>query len=514
LDHLILARILKACLYLRKKNRVPKFPHTRAEQTAVLNLPQLIATGCNSLLALSAKLAIILFLTGLPLLLEAQDECLDPSGDCTLANPVEFQIDRFATCGDTLFLSPSQELCNSWTIPDDVNFFYGTGEDSSAIHLIIDQCYPEPIIVDGITNTPSGSGIASCDTRLVYHIRPNIDTLSRGLNCAEFTSLDSLNLSQFSSCGCDSLLLEFFLDEVIDTTYLNRESCDPADEGINTEILTASTGCDSILIITTAINGIPELFLEDAYACAGEAAFLDAFALQEGTYRWQDGSTGFGLEVTEPGTYTVTFTDNNGCVASSSASAFFTDIEIDLQIFVAEELLLSSDPLKVWEGSAIEMEAVVSTTPFNYQIIWNGGPEIGDTTYNYIATVDETFRVAVIDSLGCFGTASIDITVQPIQVYVPSAFSPNGDQINDLFGVYTSPNVAEMRLQLFSRTGGTVFDERLSPTGLLDQGIVWDAWNGSYRGRRLNPQVFAYQLWYRAIQGEWKNISGDVTMVR
>lgn len=493
---------------------MPKFPHTRADHTTVLTLPKLIAVGHNTLFALSAKLAVILFLTGLPFLLEAQDECLDPTGDCTLASPVEFQIDRFAICGDTLFLTPTEELCNSWIIPDGVNFFYGAGGDSSAIHLIIDQCYPEPIIVDGTTNTPSGSGIASCDTRFVYHINPDIDTLSSGLNCAEFASLDSLNLIQLSSCGCDSLLLEFFLDEAIDTTYLNRESCDPADAGTNTEILTASTGCDSILIITTEINGIPELFLEDAYACEGETAFLDAYALREGTYRWQDGSTGAVLEVTEPGTYSVTFTDNNGCVASRSASAFFTDIEIDLQTFVAEELLLSSDPLKVWEGSAIEMEAVVSTTPFNYQIIWNGGPEIGDTTYNYIATVDETFRVAVIDSLGCFGTASIDITVKPIQVYVPSAFSPNGDQVNDLFRVYTSPNVAEMRLQLFSRTGGTVFDERLSPTGFLDQGIVWDAWNGTYRGRRLNPQVFAYQLWYRAIQGEWKNISGDITMVR
>jgi hypothetical protein len=74
--------------------------------------------------------------------------------------------------------------------------------------------------------------------------------------------------------------------------------------------------------------------------------------------------------------------------------------------------------------------------------------------------------------------------------------------------------VEEVRLQIFSRTGGTVFDQRLEPTEQLPQGIIWQGWDGTYRGKRLNPQLFAYQLWYRAIQGEWKNISGEVSLVK
>ena len=450
----------------------------------------------------------------LPYVGNAQDECLDPGGDCTLATPIEFQNTIFVSCGDTVRLNPTQELCNTWTIDNDVNFSYGFGDDSLAVFVIIDQCYQEALYVDGVTNTPSGTGIASCDTRIVYHLVPALDTIQQGLDCANFAALDSLQANLPSSCGCDSLLVNYFLDDVIDTTYLYAQSCIPSEVGISMDTLTASSGCDSILITSTELNDSPELFLEDVYACVGEMALLQAYALEEGTYLWNTGGNDYSLEVSEPGTYSVTFTDENGCTATQSATVGFTDISVELTPTVAEHLLLSTNPLEVWQGSAIEMEVLVSNTPYPYEIIWDGGPEIGDTTFNYIASSSGSFQVAAIDSIGCAGVAEVEILVRPIGVYVPTAFSPNGDNNNDFFSVYSSPNVEEVRLQIFSRTGGTVFDERLEQTEQLSQGIIWQGWDGTYRGKRLNPQLFAYQLWYRAIQGEWKNISGEVSLVK
>lgn len=449
----------------------------------------------------------------LPMVGYAQDECLDPGGDCTLANPVEFQNTIYVTCGDTVRLNPTQELCNTWTIDQSVNFSYGLGEDSMAVIVVIDQCYPEALYVDGITNTPSGTGIASCDTRIVYHLAPAIDTIQEGVDCATYLALDSLHVNLISSCGCDSLLVAYFLDEIIDTTYVYAQSCLPAEVGVSVDTLTAVSGCDSILITTTELNA-PELYLEDTYACVGDVATLQAYALEEGSYQWDTGESGYQLAVTEPGVYTVTFTADNGCIASQSASVGFTDISVALTPIVADHLLLSTNPLVVWQGSAIEMEVIVTETPFSYDIIWNGGPEIGDSTFNYIASSTSNFIVAAIDSIGCAGFVEIEIQVRPIGVYVPTAFSPNGDMTNDYFSIYSSPNVEEVRLQIFSRTGGTVFDQRLDPTQQLQQGVIWQGWDGTYRGKRLNPQLFAYQLWYRAIQGEWKNISGEVSLVK
>ncbi|WP_367389364.1 gliding motility-associated C-terminal domain-containing protein [Lewinella sp. LCG006] len=465
-------------------------------------------------LSLGVNVFRIMMLVILPLMGYTQDECLDPGGDCTLANPVEFQNTVYVRCGDTVRLNPTQELCNTWTIDPSVNFSYGQGEDSTAVFLVIDQCFPEPIYVDGITNTPSGTGIASCDTRLVYHLLPAIDTMQQGVDCLTYSALDSLQELLPSSCGCDSILVNYFLAEIIDTTYLFAESCLPAEVGVSVDTLTAMSGCDSIVITTTNLNELPELFLDDANACIGDVATLQAFALQEGTYLWDNGESGYEIEVTTPGTYSVTFTAENGCTATQSANVLFTDISLELTTTVADHLLLSENPLTVWQGSAIEMEALVTETPFPYDIIWNGGPEIGDSTFNYIATSSTNFIVAAIDELGCASFVEITIQVRPIGVYIPTAFSPNGDNNNDYFSVYTSPNVEEVRLQIFSRTGGTVFDQRLSPTEQLAQGIIWQGWDGTYRGKRLNPQLFAYQLWYRAIQGEWINISGEVNLVK
>ena len=99
-----------------------------------------------------------------------QDQCFDPGGDCTLSSPQQFDVPVEVTCGDTVMLLATQELCNTWTVPEDVQYFPGIGEDSTSIYVIVDRCAFDDIIVDGITETPSGSGTASCDRRLIYQL--------------------------------------------------------------------------------------------------------------------------------------------------------------------------------------------------------------------------------------------------------------------------------------------------------------------------------------------------------
>ena len=162
----------------------------------------------------------------------------------------------------------------------------------------------------------------------------------------------------------------------------------------------------------------------------------------------------------------------------------------------------------------MELMTVVTGTPFPYEVIWNGGPELGTPVLNYIAQENTTIKVAVIDSVGCVGTSTLELQVPPTSVYVPTAFSPNADNINDVLDIYTSRNVAEVRLQVFSRTGNLVFDDLLSPIAPTQQGLVWRGWDGTFNGKRLQPQVLVTQVWYRAIRGEWETVAGDVVLVR
>lgn len=469
----------------------------------------LVRKSCRSFLA--TALALFGF-CGISL---AQGDCFDPGGDCTLSSPQQFDVPTEVVCGDTVRLLATQELCNTWTVPDDLQYFQVEGEDSTSLFVIVDRCSFEDIIVDGITETPSGSGTASCDRRLIYQLYTTPDTISQGLACADFFALDSTVVQLTSTCGCDSLLINYFNLGGADTTYTQATTCDPVEVGTQTDEYIASTGCDSVVITNTTLAVTDALFIENQLACVGQVATLWAFQAGEPNYEWSTGQSGPSIEISQSGTYFVTTTDSNGCQNVAEATVTFSDIEISLEPSIAGPLLLAENPLQVWEGAAIQMDLIVSGTPYGYEVVWNGGPEIGnDSTYNYVATETDFFTVAVIDSIGCFAIDSVWVEVRPLQVYAPTAFSPNEDGNNDQYEVFTSPNVAELRLQIYARTGGLVFDQVLREPESLPSGLRWPAWDGQYKGRLLDPQVFAFQLWYRALRGEWQLISGDLTLTR
>jgi len=555
---------------------------------------------------LMVKKIAILFGLLVPLALFGQDNnCFNPNGDCTLVGALEFHYDIIANCGDTVQLLPTSELCNTWSVAPGINFWYGTDLDSSTIYVVADQCFSEPFVVDGITNTPSGTGIASCDIKIAYTVLLRADTLQTDIPCADFLALDSLYETLQRACGCASLVQAYTSDlsPCIDcgtqciflagtthttgggtagadiqvtytrngtpatatlsnwtggvdqlvcfpstdeltilqvnssfpagtsgsasveawvvshpgeavTTDLTAYTCNPAEVGMTRDTLLAASGCDSIVTTFTELYPPPALVLEDQYGCVGETVTLRAVVPTPVTYEWNTGATTATLEVLEPGQYTVTVTNIQGCQATASAEAVFSDISVALTVSVAEELLISTIPLVVWQAAAIQLDAVVSGTQLPYDIIWNGGPEVGTATFNYIVEEDGEIRVAVIDSLGCVGTAAIAFRVPPTSVFVPTAFSPNEDQINDYFNIYTSPNVAEVRLQVFSRRGSLLFDRLLQPLEQDRQGLVWEGWDGTINGKRLNAQVLVAQVWYRPIRGEWEITAGSVTLVR
>lgn len=550
------------------------------------------------------RIELLLFIF-LPFLCFGQTECFDPSADCTFFGSVEFEIERPVTCGDTIELLPTEQLCNTWDIPDDLNFEFGIGSDSSSVYVVIDRCFNDSIIVDGITNTPSGSGIASCNTSFIYTFSPVIDTILQEIPCEDFYALVSESELSQGECGCDSLRINFTTDftncipcnqqcifikgeltiedgsttgaEVIVTYQLNgetltatrtnwlgrteellcfniednlivlniqstlpsgingsvsaetwidnntgivsmtnifMETCHPNEVGIVMDTLVASTGCDSILITTTELITLPELTVGDQQVCIGETITLQAIINHDVTFEWNTGEFTSEIKITNEGIYTLTVTDEDGCTATTTAEAIFKDIELELFASVADPFLLNELPLEVWQGSAVEMSVHVSGTLFPYEILWDKGPEVGDSIYHYIANQSGELTVAVIDSIGCIATQTIEIIVRPIAIYVPNAFSPNEDNNNDFLNIYTSPNVEEIRLQFFSRTGSLVFDEALLISEQNNEGIEWRGWDGLFKNKQLTPQVFVYLLRYRAIRGEWAFITGDVVLIK
>jgi gliding motility-associated-like protein len=95
-------------------------------------------------------------------------------------------------------------------------------------------------------------------------------------------------------------------------------------------------------------------------------------------------------------------------------------------------------------------------------------------------------------------------------VYVPNAFSPNGDNINDVFTLYPGPQVLNIKSFLvFDRWGETVYRYESAAPGEPAMG-----WDGTHRGRLMNPAVFTWFAEIELVNGAVKILQGDVNLVR
>lgn len=133
------------------------------------------------------------------------------------------------------------------------------------------------------------------------------------------------------------------------------------------------------------------------------------------------------------------------------------------------------------------------------------------------ATLDfapqEDLRLCVLVEYGdgCTTEDCIDVRVEQVrQVYIPNIFSPDGDGVNDVFLIFPNDEIVEMPLmQVYNRWGEKMFEA--TDIALDGTGPNWD---GTFRGNKLNPGVYVYQLFVVYKDGTPETISGDLTISR
>jgi len=122
----------------------------------------------------------------------------------------------------------------------------------------------------------------------------------------------------------------------------------------------------------------------------------------------------------------------------------------------------------------------------------------------------ETFRVRLLTDGGCEVTEEITITVdERREVFVPSAFSPNGDGVNDVFFVPNQSTLRVESLSVFDRWGAEVHRGSDVAPGGIDH-----AWDGRFRTADLPPGVYAYVIDIEFVGGEKERIFGEVLLLR
>lgn len=163
----------------------------------------------------------------------------------------------------------------------------------------------------------------------------------------------------------------------------------------------------------------------------------------------------------------------------------------------------------ILKGESVFLQALISGNYNN--IIWSSPfPLSCDQCENpfLFPTLNAKLYCRIQNEDGCIAIDSIFIRVFENDVFVPNAFSPNGDQINDFFTVYgTAREVVQM--EIYDRWGNRVFSKSNFEANRAEQG-----WNGYANGQKCMPGVYIYRVVVSFDRGENQVLHGDMTLIR
>ncbi|MEZ5029788.1 MAG: gliding motility-associated C-terminal domain-containing protein [Saprospiraceae bacterium] len=288
-------------------------------------------------------------------------------------------------------------------------------------------------------------------------------------------------------------------------------------DAIGTYVLQAIdtvTGClaTDTVVVTAGQPGPVAMGLEmTAPECLSDNGTIEIISVQGGVppYLYQIGQNGFSgdpiFSGLGEGTWLVTVQDAQGCLADSlvtlvSPNSFSVDLGPD-QI--------------VAPGTVVNLEAqLVNHSGVISEVTWEpfqiSCPNC--LTQQFIADQDVIVRVLVVNTNGCEASDEVLIQIREGQArfFVPSAFSPNRDGINDAFTIYGNDWLALIeKLDLFDRWGN-----HLATFSDLPPGDVQVGWDGTSKGQLLDPGVYIYTAELLLLDGQKRLLKGEVNLLR
>ncbi len=202
----------------------------------------------------------------------------------------------------------------------------------------------------------------------------------------------------------------------------------------------------------------------------------------------------------EEGTYTLTIKDTSLCEWDSIITVMPPSNPVNLYI-TKKDLGCYGTGVEGWA------QAVVSggTSPYTY--LWNTEPP--QVTDKIEGLVFGRYIVEVLDANGCKIVDTVTIDPGPCceEVFIPNAFSPNGDGNNDVFRMTTATGVELIQFDVFDRWGVRVWGTNNFRSG----------WNGKYQNTAKDADVNTYFYIMRYIcmtDGKTYTKKGDISLIR
>ncbi|MCP3930514.1 MAG: gliding motility-associated C-terminal domain-containing protein [Bacteroidetes bacterium] len=205
------------------------------------------------------------------------------------------------------------------------------------------------------------------------------------------------------------------------------------------------------------------------------------------------------------GKYNLTVQDAHGCEYTKSV---YLEDGNDLKLDLGED-----EFIELGESVMLEAEDNLPLGEW-FEIKWTATDSVSCPDCREIEVspfISSVYAASLTDENGCMVSDEINVFVNhPQDIYIPNAFSPNDDGINDVFMVFAGQDVKKIRAFIvFNRWGEKVFEYYFIPPN--DPAYGWD---GRHKSQVCNPAVFTYMADVEFIDGQKKIFAGDVTLLK
>ncbi len=270
--------------------------------------------------------------------------------------------------------------------------------------------------------------------------------------------------------------------------------------------VTDSIGCMAILNTTITEPAPLNIHFSNVdascdYSCDGSISSQVSGGVTPYQYVWQPVPFGNNANVSQvcPGNYTLKVIDANNCIDSAS-----TQVNFSTQVLADFTYQFSSDYSKSYVGDF----TFSGFGAKNY--FWDFGDTYSSILQNptHQFPDDNTYRVELIVNSGnpyfCIDTAVKMVKVlPPFNIYIPTAFTPNGDGKNDLLEIIAS-RVKEYHIYIYNRWGELVFKGN----------SLFDMWDGKYKNQESPEDVYTYRIDVISESDEKYLKIGTITLIR
>ncbi|MFN8282268.1 MAG: gliding motility-associated C-terminal domain-containing protein [Chitinophagales bacterium] len=282
-----------------------------------------------------------------------------------------------------------------------------------------------------------------------------------------------------TNSGCDSVVTTTISIAALQTASRNVSICSNEKlvignhtytaNGIYKDTIKGGAGCDTLLTTTLTVYPKPIVNLgADISVCPDSVIALDA-GNAGAAFFWNNNQTTQQISAATAGTYIVTVTKNN---CSTNDTIIIQHKPVYIVNLGADAVLCNKDSLTL----------NVATNGGSY--VWQDG----STSPVYTISQEGIYSVKVTTE--CAVSADTITVVHEecdCQYYIPTAFSPNHDGVNDAFGVAnTCTGVTYFKLEIFNRWNQLLFEADAENK----------KWDGFHKGNEQELDSYIYILNY------------------